>query len=446
MRIYQRFRRGTVLLAATLAITLTAAGAGYATGSRPAPEGSPPPLSREVLREVDRVLWEGRLDESGITITDVTRYTPPEQHAVPSPPGGGGYADPSTQEVFDIALFERNIRDTMDGQTVGYAYSIGSAGVLASQGAWGAARTAADAPQLPQSAVRPMTVASVSKSITAVLALRVLAEYGISVDNPIGPWLPSTWERGTGVDEITFRDLMTHTSGLRQSYETATGKSGKVTGAYDNIRIAVGEDLGSTSYAYANMNFSIFRILVPQIRGYDSALYENVSFLPEGYHEALTAVLFDIEVREMLNSVGIDGGCEPSGADPTVLYRFPYLGDPGWQTGSYLLGCGGYGLYLSANGLTSFLSHLRYTDELLTPAQRAQLTGGLLGLKRWTGQHGTYTGHDGQWKKGAGGMDGCALSFSIHVDASLLINSRVGDYPLPCSILRDAFDDAWVAP
>jgi CubicO group peptidase (beta-lactamase class C family) len=49
------------------------------------------------------------------------------------------------------------------------------------------------------------------------------------------------------VDEITFAELMTHRSGLRQSYELATGKGGKVTGAYENIGLAVSQDVGDTS-------------------------------------------------------------------------------------------------------------------------------------------------------------------------------------------------------
>jgi hypothetical protein len=238
---------------------------------------------------------------------------------------------------------------------------------------------------------------------------------------------------------------MTHKSGLRQSYETATGKSGSVTGAYDNIRIAVAEDLGSTGYLYANMNFSIFRILIPQILGYDSAPYENNPWLPANFHELLTAAVFHAYSNQVLGSVGINGSCEPTDPNPTVLYRFPYTGVSGWTTESYVLGCGGYGYYLSANQLAAFLSYLRYTDDLLSPATRDLMNDGRLGWKAYTGTHGTYLGHGGQWKKGSGGMDGCVMSFHIHVDASLLINSRVGDYPLPCTILRQAFDDAWVA-
>ncbi|GAA5128740.1 serine hydrolase domain-containing protein [Haloechinothrix salitolerans] len=358
--------------------------------------------------------------------------------------GPGSLKDPSTTEVFDVGIFEQNIKDTLESETVGFAYAIGEAGQLSRQGGVGLARTSADGGPLAQSAAKDITVASVSKPITTVAALRVLADKGIDVDDPIGPWLPGTWEPGEGVAEVTFEQLMTHTSGLRQNYETATGEGGKVTAAYDNIRKAVEQDLGSTSYSYANMNFGIFRIMLPAmlldtaVPGYDFSVP-----LADQWDE-LTAEMFNDHMTGLFASVGITGGCAPSDPDPTVLYRFPDDGASGWQTESYVAGCGGYGYYLSANDLAAFFSHLRYTDDLLSPALRDLMRDAKLGLRTVGGEHGTYYGHGGAWGISTGAMTSCVLSFPIHVDASLVINSSGGDYGSTCGVLANAFDDAWV--
>ncbi|WP_034268213.1 serine hydrolase domain-containing protein [Haloechinothrix halophila] len=413
--------------------------------SRPQTQHRRPAQHPELPASYTRLLAEADhapLDERGAA-AEPEQLTIGDGQAI-TPGGPGSLKDPSTTEVFDVEVFEQNIKVTLQGETVGFAYAIGEAGQLSRQGGVGLARTAADGGPVPQSAMKDITVASVSKPITTVAALRVLADKGIDVDDQIGPWLPGTWEPGDGVAELTFQQLMTHTSGLRQNYETATGKGGKVTAAYDNIKIAVEQDLGSTSYSYANMNFGIFRIMLPamlldtEVPGYDFSVPLAAQW------DELTAEIFNDHMEDLFASVGVTGSCAPSDSDATVLYRFPYDDASGWQTESYVAGCGGYGYYLSANDLTGFFSHLRYTDELLSPATRDLMRDGKLGLQTVGGEHGTYYGHNGAWGISTGAMTSCVLSFPIHVDASLVINSSGGDYGSTCGVLATAFDDAWV--
>lgn len=352
----------------------------------------------------------------------------------------------SAGRTFDMDLFERNLRATLARKTVGYAYSIGKSGQLDRQAGVGFARTAADNPVTAQSATKAMTVASISKPVTAAATLRLLEQKGISVDSPIGPWLPATWQRGDGVDDITFRQLMTHTSGLLQNYQTATGTTaGKSTGSWDNIRIAVGQDLGSTSYKYANMNFSIFRIMVPKIAyGLDlSPLYDvpppNVTPAQIDY---LTGLVFLAYLKPVLALAGTQVGCANTDPNPTKLYALD--GKAGWGPADYTQSCGGFGYNLSANGIASFISHVRYTNTLVSPAARSLMVDGGLGLKAYSGAHGTYHGHGAVWAMSGGrGMRGCVMSFDIQVDVALLVNSR-GDYPSGCTVVVEAYDNAWV--
>jgi hypothetical protein len=362
---------------------------------------------------------------------------------VPGGPGGVG----STGRTFDMNLFERNLRATLARKTVGYAYAIGKAGKLDRQAGVGFARVQPDTPVAPQSATKVMTVASISKPVTAAAALRLLEQKGISVDSGIGPWLPAAWQRGTGVDAITFRQLMTHTSGLLQNYQAATGTDqGESTGSWGNIRIAVGQDLGSKGYKYANMNFSIFRILVPKIAyGVDlSGLYDapppNVTPAQIDY---LTGVVYLGHLKPVLALAKTPVSCSNTDPKPTRLYAYPTNGQAGWGPTDYVASCGGFGYNMSANGITSFISHVRYTNTLVSAAARSLMVDEGLGLKAYNGEYGTYHGHGAVWAMSGGrGMRGCVMSFAIQVDVSLVVNSR-GDYPSGCTVVLEAFDNAW---
>ncbi|NIP79482.1 MAG: serine hydrolase, partial [Gemmatimonadetes bacterium] len=96
--------------------------------------------------------------------------------------------------TFDVDLFEQNIRDALDGETVGYAYAISEHGQLAASGANGFARTAVDG-QLAQSAGKRTNIASVTKTITAVAVLQLLERRGLTIDSDIDPWIPADWTR-----------------------------------------------------------------------------------------------------------------------------------------------------------------------------------------------------------------------------------------------------------
>ncbi|GAA2634994.1 serine hydrolase [Paractinoplanes durhamensis] len=439
----------TILRATAVVSALILGAGGLAAPATAAPGPLPPELQR-LVDTIGRQVPTAALTADGM-LTALLRPTRPEPEPfdieaddtqATAPSLGLG----SPGKTFDMDWFERNLRAALTGKTVGYAYAIGKAGQLDRQAGVGSARVAPDSP-LAQSASKVMTVASISKPVTAAATLRLLEQKGISVDSAIGPWLPAAWKRGTGVDAITFRDLMTHRSGLLQNFQTATGTTGgKSTGSWDNIRIAVGQNLGSKSYKYANMNFSIFRILVPKIAyGVDlSKLYDapppNVTPAQIDY---LTGIVFLGYLKPVLALAGAPVSCNSSDPAPTKLYAFPTGGQAGWGPADYVASCGGFGYNMSANGIASFISHVRYTTTLVSASARSLMVDGGLGLKSYSGKYGTYHGHGAVWAMSGGrGMRGCVMSFSIKVDVALLVNSR-GAYPQPCTIALQAFDNAW---
>lgn len=57
-------------------------------------------------------------------------------------------------------------------------------------------------------------IGSISKTINAYVVVSALAKKGLTVDSPIGPWLPDSVRSNEAVARIPFRKLLNHTSGL----------------------------------------------------------------------------------------------------------------------------------------------------------------------------------------------------------------------------------------
>ena len=77
------------------------------------------------------------------------------------------------------------------------------------------ARAAQDAPQEAWTSDTQINLASVSKSITAVAVMKLLSDYGHSVDDPFYPLVKSQFPNvGPGVDKVTIRNLLEMKRGM----------------------------------------------------------------------------------------------------------------------------------------------------------------------------------------------------------------------------------------
>jgi CubicO group peptidase (beta-lactamase class C family) len=357
----------------------------------------------------------------------------------------GAFGLAANTVVFSMDLFEQNLRSVFDTNTVGWAYAISQGGNLARSGSAGLARTGADLPQTNQSPNKQMHVASVSKTMTAIVVLRRLAEMGLSVDSAIGPWLPAGWARGAGVDSITFRQLMTHRSGFGQNDVGGNDFAG--------LQTVVAQDVPfKGSFDYFNANFGLLRVITAKLLGIDAGVWP----LDPG---ALTTAAFLSYAQQAYNAAGVPFSCEPQGTNPTRQYEFPDTGNPGYAEPSRSLSCGGFGVQVSATNLARTLSYLRYTADLMPASQYQAMKSGFLGFMNPTnydyaqGSFGTYHTHGGDWDHtGSGGLDACVMVYPINVEAAVTINSSrkalgVG-YPnggYQCRVMKWAFENAWVA-
>lgn len=342
--------------------------------------------------------------------------------------------------VFDLALFETNLRAAFDPKAVGHAYAIAQSGAITRSGHFGLARTAADPPQTDQSDTKPMHIAGATQPITAVLTLRLLADLGLGPDEPIGPWLPSDWVRGAGVAQLTFAQVMNHRTGFGQ-------KAGQIQGEdYAPLRSRIALPVGDASPLFDNANFALLRVLSSRLQGVDPI--DHPDFEPG----PLTAAMFIVKLKALFASLGLAIDCRNDDPVPTIQYRFPDKGTKGYKEPSRELSCGGYGAMTSPRDYTGLTVNLRYSN-LLPPALVADMRARYLGLMDpamfspfTNGKFGVYHGHGGDWAHKAGGLAACALMFPVSVEATVSVNSNAKTYggvDHQCTALLQAFDNGW---
>ena len=341
---------------------------------------------------------------------------------------------------FNIELFEQNIIDGITGQVPGYAYVINQNQTLYSKGAEGFANEASAAPFTVD---LRMHVASISKVITATAVLKILASRpDVGVDSTIAPYLPNHWVLGQNVENLTFRNLLTHKTGF---FVSSGG------GYYNDLQVLIegglDESLRGNVHEYYNDNFSLFRIIIPILTG---ELTTNV-FEVDAATLALEYVQFVNE--ELFEPMGISQAyCFQQSSNPIKYYGCDNgaINNGGDQT----LRCGAYGWHLSAVDLAAFMAHLRYNNSILDASTRQLMDDDILGWENEkssnNGEHGTYLFHSGQWHYGGadgGGLETCVMKFAENkVEVSLLFNCV--DHPdpnlaSPRRLLREAYDNAW---
>ena len=397
----------------------------------------------DILTTSDAAVVDGRYSEGIGTLKDVFEFVAHLQ--------------------FDISLFQKNIRDAFDSRTVGYSFVVAKNGLLVASGQNGLARTASDPPGKIQLVSKEMNIASVSKTLTAVAVLRLLEQNGLTIDSPIAPWLPNTWSTGPSVGQLTFRRLMTHTSGLNNN-------DGSQAYDYLSMRNAIANGVNAPqTFTYQNLNFSLFRVIIPRLAGEPVDDLVNTIAQVAGQSAAQdfdavhSATLYKQYLQnELFQPMGIDGDCAPNDSSMTLLYN-PNTTTSGINAGDWTNICGGGGWYLSTFELTTYLAHMRYDDSILSPAMRDVMNENFTGWMDpadydWgDGTWGTYHNHGGDLiydgnrpSSRRRGMDSCAISYPNGVQVSLLINSQGVGYPghpnstYQCAALEAAYDDAWV--
>ena len=218
----------------------------------------------------------------------------------------------------------------------------------------------------------PMHVASVSKLITAMAMTKLLHSRNISPDARILPWLPKYWTKGPGVDQITFRHLLTHTSGL-----VVKDEAGLSDFQFMKDQIAIGTTTVGKS-GYRNMNYGLCRILISTI---DAPYLFSIltPSLTDAYWDLTTIRYYARYVSENIFAPAGVTSTFAHTPDNALAYPFPATG-PGWDSGDLTTMCGCIAWHLSVNDLLNIMATFRRRGTIVDPARAQTMLDRKFGL------------------------------------------------------------------
>jgi CubicO group peptidase (beta-lactamase class C family) len=128
------------------------------------------------------------------------------------PPSPAGSPGPQLKHL-DVKAFGDAVDAGLKDSTAGYVMRLRQHGTTIYTLEWNWARYPANGGEGWNPDVQ-MHVASVSKLLTAMGMTRTLDQHHVSYDAEIVDYLPTYWVKGANIGNITFRNLMTHTSGF----------------------------------------------------------------------------------------------------------------------------------------------------------------------------------------------------------------------------------------
>jgi len=273
----------------------------------------------------------------------------------------------SKDPEFHLERFEQNIRDRLNAKCVlGYAYIISKDGQLVRHDAKGNATFSTTGGAQPMSIDTRISIASVTKFITALAVARAVYDNpNVQFTDPIGPYLPASFQPTIDFSNITIHQLLTHTSGIKRN-----GQDWIPDQSFASLKSLAGTfTRKDNNYEYCNKNYSLCRLILPN-------LLPGWPVLPTGLtEEEAYALVFNTYVIEtILKKANID--------KPTLYWTNGYgrlytcssriEKTAGTQDWTFLSGAAGW--YLSTRELASLIAYTWFTDQILTHLTIATFT------------------------------------------------------------------------
>ena len=227
----------------------------------------------------------------------------------------------------EVDGFITALKSALQNEVAGYSLRLNERGRRIRAVDWNWAKEPQDTAEGWTTHIR-MHVASLSKQITAIAITKLLDNQGIPSDAKIIDYLPAYWSKGPNVDQITFANLMTHTSGLDYGNNSSASDF-----QFMKAQIAAGTShLGQ--YWYQNMNFGLCRILLATING---NIPVDFSLPPLFGLNAFNDIVWDAITLAAYESFAATEVFTPSGVSGPTLIS-PAVGCAGLQLPGLRLG------------------------------------------------------------------------------------------------------------
>jgi CubicO group peptidase (beta-lactamase class C family) len=375
----------------------------------------------------------------------------------------GSLATSSVSGPDDVAVAKAigaYLDEELNPRSVGHSWAVYQFGQPLASGGGGAASLN---PYVADTGSQRITVMSMSKTITAAAVMKALEGTGgtVTIDSPILPFLPQKWQNNIGpyVGVMTFRDLLTHTAGLKGLPDSAGDPD-----SYANLQQIIANGADWTTYhfySYNNADFCLMRIIIPYLVYGPGAFAQSEA---NGTNDVATGQAYVNYVKNnVLGPIGLGAiDVVPTGPAPYVQYYsynaafgnvFTCASDP---TNNYpMLHTGAGYWFMSASEYAHFISSLAQ-GSIISAASWQIMRDSLdqetptntvprLGLYA-TGSSSLFAG---PYYDHNGGLP-CSASdwklFPNGMAAVFIVNTATfSGASNPQSLLRDAFDLA-VAP
>jgi D-alanyl-D-alanine carboxypeptidase len=351
---------------------------------------------------------------------------------------------PKPSKVFNVAKFKeelkKNIAKTRTTQPRGYSFVINQNGRWADTCSTGIAYMQAGGNTSPMHPNQEINVASVTKIFTTVAVLQLMKKNSIKLDDPIGQWLPAYFGTVQAVKDITFKQLLTHRSGISEG-----------TGWVDSLKAIAkrGLDNPAKPKDYANMNFAIFRIMIPYMMNKTATLQIEASLVPsqtKKFEEWLSIQYVNYMQNNVFSPIGISSALCSPGVNTAMAFN------EGIKISSRVMEdwtqeAGGGGYYLSTMEMARVMAYISHTDILLNKEQRDMMDDNFLGWDTedsWMTINGQSYGKDGALQWGGPGMQTFVVKYPGNIELSLSVTSWPGDdFRYFTKVAADAYNDSW---
>lgn len=341
----------------------------------------------------------------------------------------------------DPKTFCANLEAQLDPLTVGYSYRLMKGGrqVGGKSALW------AQLPEFPpffpdDGSVQwrfsvPMNVGSVSKFITAVALFRLLEDRSIDLRTPIMNYVPAYWQPDSTLNNVTFRMLLRHRSGLGQEFNIpptsvnpASINTSSGPGDIASARAAC--NLGSAGgapppYDYKNINYIILRVAFAILAGVPRDLdQQSTPVNIDQFWDLVSAGAYANYVNDVLfapaniaprNFVADVDAAKGYGTVPVP---------PGFPSGDATAGAGSTGWHLTIGELTRLLDAIRRGKSILSEKQLGRLLVNLYGLDAAeTTKAGPVYRKNGRTLVGTQGMDSAIYIMPNDMELAIFVNS-----------------------
>ncbi|RPE07924.1 hypothetical protein EGT74_12665 [Chitinophaga lutea] len=364
----------------------------------------------------------------------------------------GGCQKPSgviVNKGFDAALFAKNMREGLNGKTVGWSFAISQNGKIVQIDADGKARLSTNDNEVTYTPVTRQATGSCSKTISALALLGALEANGDDEDAYLADLLPSSWTIPDENRKIKVSHMLAHKAGLkyfgddyaslRKTMET------KTTGYGQNL-----------DRKYDNVNFLLCRVLIPCVVN-GKQTYANMT--DEAADEAVSQAHRDYVRTKIFKVAGLpdwqkinigpwnaNGPISSKSPDRqmTMYYNFSKPTLPGIMV---------YTSYKEAGAGGWFLNSPEMTQVLLTAEAGKYVSTGMLGRMKTLlmgydgvvpGKHGNYYWKNGYWfDNDMRGIFTYVMHFPNNVQIAWHTNSIQTGIVDPFGLAGRAYDNAW---